>query len=187
MSLWGEEWTTSASPWVPRGSSNAKCYRAPRRYTGPVSDLYTCTQRNRSINTFLFQAETKTPAPVVTLSPTKPLVLISHADGDRERHEETGPHQRVLPGNHYGSNPAWRGHTRVFKERVCERGDKRWHIKKRGKTERERERASRQKEKTEIHLFDTESLRKCRGMSSTPPSVCTLGASVCVCVCVLSN
>lgn len=38
----------------------------------------------------------------------------------------------------------------------------------------------RQKEKTEVHLFDTESLRKCRGMSSMPLCVCALGANVCV-------
>lgn len=38
----------------------------------------------------------------------------------------------------------------------------------------------RQKGKTEVHLFDTESLRKCRGMSSMPLCVCALGANVCV-------
>lgn len=70
----------------------------------------------------------------------------------------------VLTGRHLVC-----GHTKV--KRVCERGETWWHIyKKRGITERKRE--SRQKEKTEIHLFDTESLRKCRGMSSTPLTVC---------------
>lgn len=44
-------------------------------------------------------------------------------------------------------------------------------------------RGERERKKRQIHLFDTESLRKCRGMNSTPWSVCTLGASVSECVC----
>lgn len=38
---------------------------------------------------------------------------------------------------------------------------------------KEEKESHRQKEKTEIHLFDTESLRKCRGMNRMP--VCVLG------------
>ena len=43
---------------------------------------------------------------------------------------------------------------------------------------KEEKEISRQKDKTEVHLFDTESLRKCQGMSSMLWHVCALGANV---------
>lgn len=66
---------------------------------------------------------------------------------DSERKEDISADQRVRPGNHYrNTSDIWcvGTHTHTFKESVCERGDKRWHVKKKKKKGGEREQTERE-------------------------------------------